>query len=147
MRLLEFITGSRKKCHACHEAFSVEPLACPKCGAKVKTHKAEKWGAAIAVFVGLIEWFCRNIDSILLAKGKKVYDMASESELNELLKSIFEKEVERKGLIRVLAEYKYGEALWLIQDVIEWALVGFIITLVIKKIVLAVRAKKARQEG
>ena len=59
MKLLEKIAGKKKKCRACGEEFTVEPLSCPKCGARVKTHKAEKWSAMIGAFVGAyagVDW-------------------------------------------------------------------------------------------
>lgn len=147
MKLLEFITGSKKICHACHEAFYVEPLACPKCGAKVKTHKAEKWGAVIGAFVGFIVWIWREYASFTASSGSKIIDGIAKSADADALRPVFEEQVEKFGFAVTLEWYSIGGVIDFLSKIIIGTFVGFIIALVTKKIVLVVRAKKARQEG
>ena len=58
MKLLETIVGNKKKCRACGEEFTVEPLTCPKCGGKQNNRVAEKWGAMIGAFIGAFAGLC-----------------------------------------------------------------------------------------
>ena len=144
MKLLEFFTGSKKICHVCHESFYAEPLACPKCGAKVKTHKAEKWGAAIGAFAGSIEWVWHAYASFTASTGSKIIDGIAKSAVDEAMRPMFEDFVEKVGLVEAIEWYSFLGALRFIGQTIICTVAGFIITLVTKKVVLAVRAKKAK---
>lgn len=131
MKLFEFVTGSKKICRGCHKAFSVEPLTCPNCGTKVKTHKAEKWGAVIGAFVGSFLG-CRN---------------ACEA-LKDFLENpdFYKKLLAKAGVDLTLEQYAYAPVIYFVVGGIFGCLAGFVIMLVIKKIVMTVQAKKARQE-
>lgn len=131
MKLFEFVTGSKKICRGCHKAFPVEPLTCPNCGTKVKTHKAEKWGAVIGAFVGAF-WGCRNA-----CEGLKLFLENPD---------FYKKLLAKAGVDLTLEQYAYGPVSYFVVGGIFGCLVGFVIMLVIKKIVMTVQAKKTQQE-
>lgn len=130
MKLFEFVTGSKKICRGCHKAFSVEPLTCPNCGTKVKTHKAEKWGAVIGAFVGSFLG-CRK---------------ACETLKFLLENPDFYKKLLAKAFDMTLEQSAYAPVGYFVVGGIFGCLAGFVIMLVIKKIVMTVQAKKTRQE-
>ena len=131
--------GKKKKCRVCGEEFSVEPLSCPKCGTRVNTHKAEKWGAIIGAFAGsylsfysMHHLFKQNID--ILAAINEPY--ASEVLTPDFFAKL--QEVQSSNELLTLWWKLTGEGL----------LVGLIGTFIVKKIVFAIKSithsKKAK---
>lgn len=143
MKLFEFVTGSKKICRGCHKAFSVEPLTCPNCGTKVKTHKAEKWGAVIGAFVGFIVWIWREYASFTASSGSKIIDGIAKSVVDDTLRPVFEEQVEKWGFAETLKLYSIMGVLGFMGKIIIGTFAGFIIALLTKKIVLAIKVKKA----
>ncbi len=138
MKLIEKFIENKKKCRACGEEFSVEPLACPKCGAKVKTHKAEKWGAIIGAFAGVYAtfWGWAEFEKLLFIQ------IAGNSDDQSIL-SALSRLCDGNPNGSILNFFKFHHSLFFC-GAIAGCFVGFIIAFVIKKIVLAVRAKEAK---
>ena len=145
MKLVEFITGSKKICKSCHKAFSVEPLACPKCGALIKTHKLEKVGVVIGGFIGAVVYIFRRLNDL-----ESVYNelgFIDKSQIDELFKASFEKLYAEQGWAHGFIKHEIIGVFSFIGNVIVGVFAGFILAFAIKKIVLVVRAKKSQSNN
>lgn len=135
MKLLEKIVGKKKKCRACGEEFTVEPLACPKCGAKQKNRTAEKWGAMMGAFVGAyagVSVLCNSIRADILK-------IAGDN--GNLLVCLALPKVAESWTLddKVYSMFGMGKP-WFIGGAIFGCLLGLLTVFVAKKIIIIARA-------
>ena len=130
--------GKKKKCRVCGEEFSVEPLSCPKCGTRVNTHKAEKWGAIIGAFAG--SYFSFYLSDYVLKLYIDMLANINEPYMSEVLTPDFFATMQS-----LQSSNEFLTLWWKLTG--EGLLVGLIGTFIVKKIVFAIKKHYSCKES
>ena len=135
MKVVEFFKKVKEKCRACGEEFTVEPLSCPKCGAKQKSLAEEKWGGMIGAFIGAYAGVSCLGDSI------KDSIMREAGEDGNLLVCLALPKVAKSWAMddKVYSLFGLGKP-WFIGGTVVGCLLGVLLVLVVKKIIMIARA-------